>query len=176
MQVKGRTFTATMDYISKKFSREKISSFFTDFPEFSKITGFSDIDWYPMDFFLKFSEKIDKFFGFGDSSLLIDIGAFSALRAFETSHKLFKNLTPRALVSNIQTLLSSYYSSGKAAYDMINDNKMKIYINDFVSSPFLVKRIQGWISQALKLTGAKEVHVHDIKIKNADICFNIEWC
>jgi hypothetical protein len=176
MQVKGRTFKATLDYISKKFSREKINAFFTDFPEFSNTVNFSDIDWYPVEFFLKFSEKIDKFFGFGDSSLLIDIGAFSAQQAFETSHKLFKNLTARALASNIQTILTSYFSTGRAEHEMINENKGKIYIKDFSSSPFLVKRLQGWIAQAIKLTGAKEVHVHDIKTKNADICFNVEWC
>jgi hypothetical protein len=176
MQVKGRTFKATLDYIAQKFSREKINSFFSDFPEFAKTGKFSDIEWYPMEFFLNFSEKIDKFFGFGDASLLIDIGSFSALQAFETSHKLFNALSPKALASNIQTLLSSYYSSGKAESEFLNGNKVKIYIRDFVSSPFLVKRIQGWIAQAIKLTGAKEVHVHDIKTKNADICFNIEWC
>lgn len=176
MQVKGRTFKATLDYIVKKFSREKINSFFSDFPEFSKTINFSDIEWYPLDFFLKFSEKIDSFFGFGDSALLIDIGAFSALQAFETSHKLFRNLSPKALASNIQVLLSSYYSFGKAEHEQLNENTIKIYIREFSTSPFLVKRIQGWISQAIKLTGAKEVHVHDIKTKNADICFNIEWC
>lgn len=176
MQVKGRTFRATLDYIAQKFSREKIDTFFADFPEFSKAGRFSDIDWYPMDFFLNFSEKIDKFFGFGDASLLIDIGAFSALQAFETSHKLFNKLSPQALASNIQTLLSSYYSSGKAEHEFLNANKVKIYIRDFVSSPFLTKRIQGWIAQAIKLTGAKEVHVHSVKTKHADICFNIEWC
>ena len=176
MQVKGRTFKATLDYIAQKFSREKISSFFSDFPEFSKTGKFSDIEWYPMELFLAFSEKIDKFFGFGDASLLVDIGSFSALQAFKTSHKLFSNLSPKALASNIQALLSSYFSSGSAEHEFINGNKAKIYIRDFVSSPFLVKRIQGWIAQAIKLTGAKEVHVHDIKTKNADICFNVEWC
>jgi hypothetical protein len=176
MQVKGRTFKATLDYISQKFSREKINSFFSDFPEFSRTAKFSDIDWYPMDFFLNFSEKIDKFFGFGDASLLVDIGSFSALQAFKTSHKLFNNLSPKALAANIQALLSSYYSSGKADHEFINENKVKIYINDFISSPFLSKRIQGWVAQAIKLTGAKEVHVHDIKAKNADICFSVEWC
>jgi hypothetical protein len=176
MQVKGRTFKATLDYIAKKFSREKINSFFKDFPEFSKAGNFSDVDWYPMDFFLKFSEKIDKFFGFGDSSLLIEIGSFSALQAFETSHKLFKNLSIKALASNLQTLLSSYYSSGKAWLETVNDTRVRIYIHEFTSSPFLVKRIQGWISQAMKLSGAKEVHVKNVSVKNADICFNIEWC
>jgi len=176
MQVKGRTFKTTLDYITQKFSKEKINSFFSDFPEFARAGKFSDIDWYPMDLFLNFSEKIDKFFGFGDASLLIDIGSFSALRAFETSHKLFNNLSPKALASNIQSLLSSYYSSGKADSEFINENKVKIYIRDFIASPYLAKRIQGWIAQVIKLTGAKEVHVHDIKTKNADISFNIEWC
>jgi hypothetical protein len=175
MQVKGRTFRATLDYISQKFSKEKIQSFFSDFPEFAKTGNFSDIDWYPIDLFLDFSEKIDKFFGFGDRSMLVDIGSFSCLQAFETSHKLFKNLSPLAMASNIQTLLSSYYSSGKAEYELLKQNKLKIYIRDFVSSILISKRIQGWISQAIKLSGAKEVHVHDIKTKNADICFNIEW-
>jgi hypothetical protein len=176
MQVKGRTFKATLDYIFQKYSKEKIKSFFSDFPEFSKTMEFSDITWYPMDLFLDFSDKIDRFFGFGDASLLIDIGSFSALQAFETSHKLFKNLSPNALASNIQTLLSSYYSSGKTEYELINENKLIIHIREFTSSPFIIKRIQGWVAQALKLTGAKEVHVHDIKTKHADICLNVEWC
>jgi hypothetical protein len=176
MQVKGRVFKATLDYISEKFSKEKIKAFFSDFPEFAGMPEYSEIDWYPMEILVKFSEKIDKFFGFGDASLLIDIGSFSAMRAFESSHKLFKNLTPKAMASNIQSLLSSYYSTGTAEHEQISPNKFKIYIKNFISSPFLVKRIQGWIAQAVKITGAKEVHVHDIKSKNADICFNIEWC
>lgn len=176
MQVKGRMFKTTLDYIFQKFSKEKIKYFFSDSPEFAKTADFSDIAWYPMDLFISFSDKIDKFFGFGDASLLIDIGSFSALQAFETSHKLFKNLSPAALVSNIQTLLSSYYSKGKTEYEQINENKIIIYIREFASSPFIVKNIQGWLAQAIKITGAKEVHVHDIKTKHADICFNVEWC
>lgn len=176
MQVKGRTFKATLDYLVQKFSKEKIKSFFLDFPEFAKTREFSDISWYPMNYFLEFSDKIDKFFGFGDASLLINIGSFSAKQAFETSHKLFKNLSPAALASNIQTLLSSYYSTGKTECELINKNKIIIHIREFTSSPFIIKRIQGWISQVLKLTGAKDVQVHDIKTKKADICLNVEWC
>jgi len=175
MQVKGRTFKATLDYIREKFSKEKIRSFFEDFPEFVKTCDFMDAGWYPVDLFVKFSEKIDKFFGFGDSSLLVDIGAFSAVKAFETSHKLFKNLSPRILAANVQALLSSYYSSGKAEQEQLKENKFRIYIRDFIDSPFVSKRIQGWIAQAIRMTGAKEVHVHGEKSKGADVCFSVEW-
>lgn len=175
MQVKGRTFKATLDYIKVKFSKEKIKSFFEDFPEFGKTCDFSDAGWYPMDLFIKFSEKIDKFFGFGDSSLLVDIGAFSAIKAFETSHRLFKNLSPKILIANIQALLSSYYSKGTIEETQLGENKFKICIRNFIDSPYVSKRIQGWIAQALKLTGAKEVHVHGERVKGADVCFNVEW-
>lgn len=175
MQVKGRTFKATFDFIRQKFSKEKIKSFFNDFPQFVQTQDYNEIDWYPIDIFISLSEKIDKFFGFGDTSLLADIGAFSATQAFETSHKLFRNLSPRALLSNIQTVLFSYYSEGISELEFIKDNKVKIYLKKFDVSPFLIKRIQGWLAQALRLTGAREVSVFSNMHRNAELCFDIEW-
>ena len=175
MQVKGRTFKATFDFIKQKFSQEKIKTFFKEFPQFVHAQDYNEIDWYPVDIFISLSEKIDKFFGFGDDSLLSEMGAFSARQAFETSHKLFRNLTPKIFISNIQTVLFSYYSEGVSELKFIKDNKVKICVTKFIASPFLLKRIQGWLSQALHLSGAKEVSVFSIPHKKADMCFDIEW-
>jgi uncharacterized protein (TIGR02265 family) len=175
LQIKGRTFRATFDFISQKFSLEKIQSFFRDYPQFFHAQDFSEIDWYPLELFIELSEKIDKHFGFGDAALLDDIGAHSARVALDSSHKLFKSLSPRALISNMQSLLSSYYSRGIAEHEFTAEKRAKLSIKDFCSSPLLCRKIQGWLKQALKLAGAKDVKISNIQLKTADMCFSIEW-
>src|SRR5512138_1554080 len=112
MQAKGRAFKATIEYVSGKFGCDKLHAFFAGHPQYSCIADFHDLNWYDLDYYLGFSEAIDRHFGFGDASLLVEIGEYAAKHAFETSHRLFRDLSVESAISNAEAVFFSFYSAG----------------------------------------------------------------
>ncbi|HMB01677.1 MAG TPA: DUF2378 family protein [Spirochaetota bacterium] len=175
MQAKGRPFKITIDFLREKFGERKLNSFFETFPEYKNITSYSDIDWYPLDDLIALSDRADKFFGFGDHSVLIDLGKYSAEKAMESSHKLFMGSSPEAMISRAQALFSSYYSSGTMESEFKGKNRAELILKDFPLSDGIIKRILGWMRACLKMTGAKNISVKQGPVKKGAVCFLVEW-
>jgi len=175
MQAKGRAFKATFEFIQHKFGDEKLKGFLKSYPEYEGASSFSDIDWYPLELFINLSERIDKHFGFGDLSLLFELGEFSASQAFDTSHKLFKSASPKTIIANAPSLLSSYYSKGEIEHEYVTDHKVNLTIKKFSSSPYLSKRIAGWLRRCLILSNAKTAVVKDTPVNPDSLKFSVEW-
>ncbi len=175
MQAKGRPFKITIDFLREKFGEQKLNSFFETFPEYKNITAYSDFDWYPLDGLITLSERADKFFGFGDHSVLIELGKYSAEKAMENSHKLFKGSPPEAMISRAQALFSSYYSAGTIEPEFKGSNRAVLVLKDFPSADGIIKRILGWMRACLKMTGAKNISVKQGPIKKGAVYFFVEW-
>lgn len=174
MEVKGRTFTITVEFIKQKFGIEKLSSFYADFPKYKQIENFSEIDWYPAALFLELSEDADRYFGFGDFSFLEELGLFWADNALKTSHELFKNISPELFLSNGQVIFSSYYSPGTVKTNYLGERKAEINIENFGDSICLSKRILGWMKRILSASGSRKIKLTEIPAKNK-MAFLLEW-
>ncbi len=174
MQVKGKAFTSALEYTDKKYGCEKVKLFFTHFPAFEEIKNYNDLNWYSIDMYLKFSESLDKYFGFGDASLLVEIGEYSAKKAFESSHRLFKDLSMQCALSNAQSVFLSYYSAGIAEIKYLRDNKITFSVKNLPVSPYLGKTIHGWIKHAVKSIKANDTNVVELEPKTC-LCYSIEW-
>jgi hypothetical protein len=174
MQVKGKAFTSALEYAEKKYGCEKVRSFFLHVPEYEQIKTFSDLNWYDMGMYMKFSESIDKFFGFGDASLLFEIGEYSAKKAFESSHRLFKDLSMQCALSNAQSVFLSYFSAGVAEIKYLKDNKINFSIKNLPVSPYLGRTIHGWMKHAARSIKASDTNVVELDAK-ACLCYSIEW-
>lgn len=174
MQVKGRTFKLTFDFILHKFGKSKLASFLEDNPSMKDIETYNDLDWYNIEKFASLTEAVDKYLGFGDGSLSKELGSFSSQHAFETSHKLFKGLTPESMVSSAQTIVSSYYSEVTVSSKYLKDKKLEIKFEGLVDSMFLKKRIMGWLKQTMILAGAKNLHISGSR-KGSEFTYVIEW-
>jgi hypothetical protein len=111
MQVKGSAFSAILEYVEKKYGKERVKHFFSDNPCFNGIKDFIGPDWYDLKLYMDFSEKADKYFGFGDASMLFEAGEFAAGQAFKTSHSLFRDFSIQCARSNAETVFLSYFSA-----------------------------------------------------------------
>ncbi len=174
MGAKGKAFKATLDYLEEKYDQKKVKSFFQCHPQFEKIRKYDDLNWYSLDELLKFSECVDKYFGFGDASLLFKIGEHAAKDAFNNSHKLFKDLSIESVFSNAGAVFCSYYSAGAAEIKYIKDNKVHVCIKNLPVSPYLAKSIFGWMQHAVKAIKAKEAFVSEEEGKKC-LCYTVEW-
>jgi hypothetical protein len=174
MQVKGRVFASALEYAGKKYGCEKVNSFFVKYPAYEEIRNFNDLNWYDLELYLKFSESVDKYFGFGDASLLLEIGEYCAKTAFESSHRLFKDLSMQCAMSNAQSVFLSYYSAGVAEIHYLRDNKVSFSIKNLPVSPYLGKTIHGWMKQAVKSIKSSETNVQEMDAKTC-LCYSIEW-
>ena len=174
MQVKGRAFICVLEYTEKKYGCEKVESFFSRFPDFEGIKNYDGLNWYNLALYLKFSENADKFFGFGDASLLTEIGEYSAKKAFESSHRLFKDLSMQCALSNAQSVFLSYFSAGVAEIKYLKENKINFSVKNLPVSPYLGKTIHGWLKHAAKSIKATDTNVVELDTKTC-LCYSIEW-
>ncbi|MGD0565782.1 MAG: hypothetical protein ABSA34_00440 [Candidatus Goldiibacteriota bacterium] len=174
MQVRGSAFKSILKYAEKKHGIERVKNFFIDNPSFCAIKDYIDLDWYDLKFYLDYSEKTDKYFGFGDGSLLFEAGEFASRQAFESSHRLFKDMTMQSALANAETVFLSYFSAAVVEIKYIKDNKASIYIKNLPVSPYLAKNICGWIKHAVKSIKAKEPSITETTPKTC-LCFTLEW-
>lgn len=174
MRIKGRAVHSTVEFILSKFSPGKYHEFLEAYPDFKKYEDLHEIGWYPIEDYISYLEAIDKFFGFGDMSLLEKIGEYSAERAFDTSHKLFKNMTPDILFSNAQIIAATYYSGGIAQTKFLKEKKVQIEFTDYPPSEALSRRILGWLKKGLAISGGKNIHSQILKTENG-LAYMFEW-
>jgi hypothetical protein len=174
MEAKGRAFGSALEYLECKFGQKKVQAFFKCHPEFDCVKKYNDLSWYSLESYLKFSEKVDKYFGFGDASLLFKIGEFSARIAFDSSHKLFRDLSIESAISNAQSVFLSYFSAGVAEVKYIKDNKVSLHIKNLPVSPYLGKSIFGWMQEAVRSVRSRDAFVAEQEDKHC-LCYTLEW-
>jgi len=175
MQVKARPFKATLEFIENRFGPAKLKTFLAEYSEFSIINETPDFDWLELNLFIRLSEKTDSYFGFGDLSLLYEIGVFSARQAFEKSHKLFKDITPLNFVQSGPALFASYYRVGRPEFEVLTDRKARLTIRDFCESKAVSKRIAAWLKEGITAAGAKHASVAESEPKDNTLSFCVEW-
>lgn len=174
MQVRGSAFKSILGYAEKKYGVERVKNFFIDNSCFYMIRDFIELDWYDLKLFLDYSEKVDKYFGFGDASMLFEAGEFAAKQAFESSHRLFKDMSIQSALTNAESVFLSYFSAAVVEIKYLKDNKASIYIRNLPVSPYLSKNICGWIKYAVKAIKAKEAFITENAPKTC-LCFTLEW-
>lgn len=173
MQVKGRVFKVSFAFLERKFGKEKTAKFLSDNPAFSEMVNYSEVDWYPIEQFSLLCEKIDKYFGFGDGSIMVEAGSYSAAESLKTSHKLFSGMSVRSLIQNAQAIYASYYSDSNVKVEEIEEKKLKIVFDNLPCDMFLSKRLKGWLKTLLSQTGAKNITLSE-SLKTCPI-FTIKW-
>jgi|GEM_PF-1542983 len=174
MDVRGRAFTISLDYLEHEFGGKKVCDFFVKYPEFERVREYSDLNWYGMDIYLKFSEAVDKYFGFGDAAMLFKIGSYSAKNALETSHKLYKGLSMDSAISKAQAVLYSYFSAGAVEVKYLKERKASLFIRNFPVSPYISKIILGWMRESVKCAAARDAYVSEQE-NRACLCYTVEW-
>lgn len=174
MKVKGRAFLYALEYAEKKYGCEKVKTFIANFPDFMEIKDYNDLNWYDLGLYIKFSESADKYFGFGDTSLLLEIGEYSAKKAFESSHRLFRDFSMQCAMSNAQSIFLSYFSTAIIEIKYLKENKINFSVKNLPVSPYLGKTIHGWLKHAVKSIKTSDTNVVELETKLC-LCYNIEW-
>jgi hypothetical protein len=174
MQAKGSAFLSALEYAGCKYGGDRVKNFFIQYPEFEGVKLYTDLNWYDLKTFINFSESMDKYFGFGDASLLLEIGEYSAKKAFAGSHRLFKDISMRTAISNAQLVFLSCFSAGIAEIKYIRDNKIHFTIKDLPAAPCLGKTICGWIKGTVESIKTKDTTVTELDAKPF-LNYSIEW-
>ncbi|MCE5301345.1 MAG: hypothetical protein LLG37_10815 [Spirochaetia bacterium] len=174
MQAKGRAFRAALEYVEKKYGQDKLGSFYSLYPQFIPVSGYQDLGWYDLAIYLSFSEAIDKYFGFGDASLLVEIGEYSAIHAFDTSHRLFRDISVENALSNAQAVFFPFFYAGTVEIKYLKSKKISLHLNGCPVNPYLSKKITGWLRQSCKYLKTKNVTVRELKPGKC-MGYEIEW-
>jgi hypothetical protein len=175
MQVSGNAFKTLVEFAEKKYGSERTKNFYIDNSHFCRIKDFLDLDWYELDYYLEYSETVDKYFGFGDASILLEAGEYAAKKAFESSHSLFRDLSMQCALSNAEAVFLSFFSAAVAEIKYIKNNKAELYIKNLPLSPHLSNIICGWLKYSSRAIRTKEASIVEKNHKKNCLCFTLEW-
>jgi hypothetical protein len=175
LQVTGSAFKTLAEFAEKKYGNERIKNFHIDNPRFFRINDFLDLGWYELDYYMDFSEAVDKYFGFGDASILLEAGEYAAKKAFESSHSLFRDLSMQCALSNAEAVFLSFFSAAVAEIKYIKNNKAEINIKNLPKSPHLSNIICGWLKYSSRAIKTKEASIVEKNHKKSCPCFTVEW-
>lgn len=175
LKVKGIAFISTASFLKRKFGFSKYASFTSENPVFKPFENYSPVEWYPLESLIEFHTKADSFFGFNDLSLVKETAAGIAEDAFDSSFRIFKNLSAKVVVSNIQAIINTCYSGFIANAEQKNNSAALVEIQGRFNSAVLRGKIRSWLAAIISKTSGKQIKIEEMKYSDQMMKICVEW-
>jgi hypothetical protein len=123
--------------------------------------------WYPFEAFVELNLTIDRIFGKGDLGLVKELGRHGADANLTTVYRLFYMVgTPKWIMDRAARLWDLHYDAGKLLVVRYPGNEIELQIVGF-PTPHKAHclSVLGWAERSLELSGAKSVHVEEVKCR-----------
>ena len=136
--------------------------------------------WYPYSALIDISVELDRVFGNGDLSLLIEVGGDVAEADLNSVYKIFfKVANPGFIIDRAASVWRSYYSSGTCRVERKAENHVILELSDF-DEPHLAhcNSVHGWAARMLTLTGCQNLVTEHIacRLRGDSTCrFEARW-
>lgn len=183
MQIRGTILTSRKAFVEENFGKEGwekvLLSLSDEDQNFFKNMLISS-GWYPFDIAERLDKAIVDVLGEGKIEVFKQIGAKSARKNLSESHQIFlKPNDPQAFMAQAGTIYSFYYKTGQREYKPTEENSgiMTTHDAETFSIPDCLT-VVGWYEEALKMCGAKKVHIveEECRAKGGDVCrYNVSW-
>lgn len=175
MKVKGIAIISTVSFLKRKFGFSKYSSFTSENPSFKPFENYSPVEWYPLESLIDFHTKADSFFGYNDLSLVKETAAGIAEDAFDSSFRIFKNLSAKVIVSNIQAIINTCYNGFTARAEQKHNSAAFVEIEGRFNSAVLRGKIKSWLEAILSKTSGKQIRIEELKSTDQLMKICVEW-
>ena len=175
MKVKGIVFISTVSFIKRKFGFSKYSSFISENASFKAFENYSPVEWYPLESLIEFHTRAESFFGFSDLSLVKETAAHIAEDAFDSSFRIFKNLSAKVIVSNIQSIINTCYTGIRAVAEQKNESAAVVEMEGRFNSAVFRGKLKSWLASIISKTSGRTVKIEELKSGDNTLKICVEW-
>ncbi len=133
------------------------------------------MEWYPVESLIEFHTKADSFFGYNDLSLIKETAAGLAEDAYDSSFRIFKNLSAKVVVSHIQAIINTCYSGFTANTEQKHNSAALVEINGMFGSLVLRGKFKSWLEAIISKTSGKRIRVEELKAGENTLKICVEW-
>lgn len=175
LKVKGIAFISTASFLKRKFGFLKYSAFLTENPGFKTFENYSPVAWYQIESLIDFHTKADSFFGYNDLSLVQETAVVLAEDAFDTSFRIFKNLSAKLIISHIQPIINTCYHGFIANAEQKHDSAALVEIEGKFESSVLRRKFKSWLCAIIAKTSGKKISVEELKSPENKLKLCVQW-
>jgi hypothetical protein len=165
MEVKGSAIVVAPAFVGQQFGPQGLERFLIALSDDSRKLMSSAIlvnEWYPIGpGFLEPTETICRLFYADNLRGAWELGRFSADYALGGIYRAFvKLISVKYFIQRASVMMSTYYKPSRIEVASISDYNGVVQMTEFAAaSPYVERRIAGWMQRALEIHGCREVRV-----------------
>jgi len=125
------------------------------------------IGWYSLALYARLIRAVDQVHGYGDLSLVVQLGRFEAERDLTTIQRLFLRLAnPAFMLEKTGDYWRRFHDSGHWTIEREGDMRVRAFIDDWgVADVALCRELVGYVSRLWELVGAKNPRMDHIRCR-----------
>jgi predicted hydrocarbon binding protein len=126
-----------------------------------ELEGIVPVGWYSLALYARLIRAVDQVFGYGDLSLVVQIGRFEAERDLTTIHRIFLRLaSPAFMLEKQADYWRRFHDTGQWVVQRDAERRVTAYLDDWgYVDPALCREVVGYVTRSFELIGAKNVRM-----------------
>ena len=184
-KVKGTTIAGRLAYARRRGGDEAVQKVVAAIRDPEAKLDLADgralkSSWYPFSALIDISVELDRLYGSGDLSLLVEVGGDVAEADLNSVYKIFfKVANPQFIIDRAASVWRSYYSSGTCRVEKKAPNHVILELADF-DEPHRAhcNSVLGWAARMLTLSSCKDLVAEHILCRTeggATCRFEAHW-
>jgi hypothetical protein len=123
-----------------------------------ELTSVLSVGWYPVDLYARLIHALDEVHGYGDLSLIVQLGRYEAERDLTTIHRFFLKFTnPAFIVEKTADYWKRFHDTGQWKVVREGDMVIGTLENWGIVDAAMCRELVGYLGRVLELVGAKNV-------------------
>lgn len=139
-----------------------------------EVDGLLPMSWYPLAVHARLINAVDVVHGYGDLSLVVQLGRFEAERNLTTIHRFFLRFANPAVIFELTSdYWRRFHDTGDWTVVRDGEEVHGTLENWGTTDPAMCREIVGYVGRALELAGAKNLLMEHPKCRSRgdDICY-----
>lgn len=162
--VKGSVLRSRVDFVEKKFGRERLDLVLGILPEEDRHTlerGLLPAQWYPFALGERLEKAILQVLGEDGRSTFMELGRRSAIYNLAGVHQVFVRAgDPHHLLSRAPSIYRLYYDTGSRTYEKTGEHACRLVTSDSeVFSEGDCLTVMGWHERAVEMCDGRDVAI-----------------
>jgi hypothetical protein len=186
VKIKAINLRSSKEFIKEKFGEDALRKVIDSLSEEDRniVNTVLPSSWIPQDTWIRFFEAVVRELAAGDESIVKEAGSYTANKELSSIHRLFLKFgNPENIAKKVPVLMETYFSADEhdmeATATKLGENKYRISAKKFEPRQRLVEiAILGWLENAFKLSGAKNLSIRITKSLNegeGSIEYLVSW-
>jgi hypothetical protein len=126
-----------------------------------ELEGIVSVGWYSLSLYARLIRAVDRVHGYGDLSLVVQLGRFEAERDLTTVQRLFLRLAnPAFILEKTGEYWRRFHDTGHWVIERQAPTRVRAFLDDWgYADVALCREVVGYVSRAFELVGAKNVRM-----------------